>query len=109
MAALVVEGNELEVRLSRLEQVGAVSGGLRFPLTAVRSVSVTDRPWSTVRGIRAPGTGFPGLIMLGTTRGSYGKDFCAVCRKLASDTAACTTSRTFRKKALSSARSVSSW
>ncbi len=28
--------------------------------------------------MRAPGTGIPWVIMLGTTRGSFGKDFCAV-------------------------------
>lgn len=38
-------------------------------------------PWESVRGIRAPGTGWPGLIMLDTTRGRFGKDFAAVYRQ----------------------------
>jgi hypothetical protein len=30
--------------------------------------------------MRAPGTGWPGVIALGTRRGSFGKDFAAVSR-----------------------------
>jgi hypothetical protein len=46
----------------------------------VREVRVSDRPWSELRGIRAPGTGIPGVIALGTRRGGGGRDFTAVYR-----------------------------
>ena len=37
-----------------------------------------DDPWSELRGIRAPGTGVPDVIAVGTRRGNFGKDFAAV-------------------------------
>jgi hypothetical protein len=48
------------------------------PLSAVRSVRAVDDPWPELRGLRAPGTGIPGVIALGTRRGGFGKDFAAV-------------------------------
>lgn len=78
MAALVVKAAILQLRLSPWERLGALRGDLRFPVTAVRAVSVHDDPWQVLRGMRAPGTGLPGVIMLGTKRGPFGKDFCAV-------------------------------
>jgi hypothetical protein len=36
--------------------------------------------WEHLVGIRAPGTGLPGVIMLGTTRHDGVKDFCVVHR-----------------------------
>ena len=44
-------------------------------VTAVRAV---DDPWTERRGIRAPGTGWPNVIAVGTRRGGFGKDFAAV-------------------------------
>lgn len=81
MATLHVDGNELVLQLSGLERLGALHGGVRVPRSSVRSVSSSDQPWETVRGIRAPGTGVPRLIMLGTTRGRGWKDFNAVYRR----------------------------
>lgn len=81
MAELVTHAGDLVVRLTPLERLGALRGDVRVPLVAVRSVSVAARPWEALRGIRAPGTGFPGLTMLGTCRGRFGKDFAAVYRK----------------------------
>ena len=52
-----------------------------MPLSAVRAASVVAEPWKALRGIRAPGTGWPGWIMLGTARGTFGKDFVAVYRR----------------------------
>lgn len=80
MVALVAASGEITVRLNPIEKLGALRGDVRVPLSAVRSVRVTAQPWDEVRGMRAPGTGLPGVIMLGTTRGAFGKDFCAVYR-----------------------------
>ena len=80
MARLVVEGNDISVKLTPLERLGALRGNFRVPRSAVREVRVSDRPWSELRGIRAPGTGIPGVIALGTRRGGGGRDFTAVYR-----------------------------
>ena len=81
MARLEIEGTSLVLRLSLLERLGALSGPPRVPLAAVRDVRVTAKPWKELNGIRAPGTGWPGTIALGTWRHDGVKDFCAVYRK----------------------------
>jgi hypothetical protein len=77
MATLAVDGNDLVVRLSALEKIGALRGNIRVPLASVRAVRVSDTPWSELRGIRAPGTGLPRVISLGTRRGPGVHDFAA--------------------------------
>jgi hypothetical protein len=82
VAAIRIQGPDLVVRLSRKEQLGAFHGDVRVPVAAVRSVRVSDDAWSELRGMRAPGTGWPGRIALGTRRGgSGGKQFAAVYGK----------------------------
>ena len=81
MARLVLDGNDLVVRLSAWEKLGALQGDVRVPRGSVRAVVVSDRPWRAMRGARMPGTGCPGLVMLGTTRGRGYKDFNAVYRR----------------------------
>ena len=78
MARLTVEGPELVVGLSWLELLGALRGNVRVPLRAVRFASAEPDPWGALRGIRAPGTGIPGVIALGTRRFNGSRDFAAV-------------------------------
>jgi hypothetical protein len=78
MATLGVDGNDLVVRLTALEKIGALRGNVRVPLTSVRAVGVSNTPWSELRGIRAAGTGLPGVISLCTRRGPGVHDFAAV-------------------------------
>ena len=78
MAALIVDGADLLVRLSPLEKLGAFRGDVRVELRAVRDLRAIDDLWPELRGIRAPGTGIPGVIALGTRRGGGNKDFAAV-------------------------------
>ena len=78
MASLVVEGDRLVLRLSTAERIlGLVANDPQAPLSAVRAVRVVRPAQSAVRGIRAPGTGLPGLLALGHWRGR-GHDFVAV-------------------------------
>jgi hypothetical protein len=78
MARLRVDGDELLLDLSGLEKMEGFHGNIRVPLSTVREVRVAEDPWSQLRGIRAPGTGLPGVIAVGTRRGSGMKDFAAV-------------------------------
>jgi hypothetical protein len=64
MASIAVDVNDLVVRLSALEKIAALLGDIHLPLTSVRVVRVSDTPWSGLRGIRASGTGVPGVISL---------------------------------------------
>ena len=78
VATLLVEGSDLVVRMSELEKFEAVHADVHVPLSTVRVVRVVEDAWPELRGIRAPGTGIPGVIAVGTRRGSFGKDFAVV-------------------------------
>jgi hypothetical protein len=78
MAAYSIEHEDLLVVMSGLEHLGALRGDVRVPLSSVQAVRVSMKPWSELRGIRAPGTGFPWVIALGTWRGRFGRDFAAL-------------------------------
>jgi hypothetical protein len=78
VAALVVEGLDLVIKMSELEKFEAVHPDVHVLLSTVRAVRVVEDAWPELRGIRAPGTGIPGVIAVGTRRGSFGKDFAVV-------------------------------
>ena len=80
MATLTIADDELVVRLSRWEKAGALHGDVRVPLRSVQDVSVSAQPFGDLRGMRAPGTGWPARIALGTWRHWGGKDFAALYR-----------------------------
>ena len=82
MARFDIAGDELILRVSFFERLGGfVRGDARIPLTAVRRARAVDDPWAELRGIRSPGTGWPGRIALGTWRFGGGKDFVAVYKR----------------------------
>ena len=78
MAELLIEGDELVLHMSTFEKAEGVHGDIRVPLSSVASVRAVDTAWPELRGIRAPGTGLPNVVAVGTRRGSFGKDFAAV-------------------------------
>jgi hypothetical protein len=79
MAALVIEGDQLVIVMSALERAAAFHGDVRVPCGSVRSIRVEPDPWCALRGIRAPGTGFPGVIAYGVRRSTGDRpDFAAV-------------------------------
>jgi hypothetical protein len=80
VATIRREGDELVVLLNDIEKMGALRANVRVPWSTVRSVRVAEQPFREIRGLRAPGTGFPRVIALGTWRYSGGKDFVAVYR-----------------------------
>ncbi len=84
MAQVIEEGSELKLILSPLERLGALHGSMTLPKSALIRSYVMDTPWNRkdgMIGVRAPGTGFPWLIMLGTLRGRGFKDFATVYGK----------------------------
>ncbi len=78
MADLRTDGEELVLHMHALEKAEGFHGDIRIPLSAVTAVRVVDDAWPELRGIRAPGTGLPDVIAVGTRRGGFGKDFAAV-------------------------------
>ncbi len=79
MAELQIEGDELVLHMSALEKAEGMHGDIRVPLSSVTSIRAVDTAWpDELRGIRAPGTGVPNVVAVGTRRGSFGKDFAAV-------------------------------
>lgn len=78
MARLLIKGDNLHLSLSGWEQLGSLHADIRVPLRHVESVESSENPRRLLKGIRAPGTGFPGVIMLGTMRWKRKKDFCVV-------------------------------
>jgi hypothetical protein len=79
MAELIVDGDALELRLSGWERAAAFHGDVSVPLSAVHEISVEPQPWAALRGIRAPGTGFPGVIAYGVRRMTGERsDFAAI-------------------------------
>ena len=83
MAILVLEGAELRLRLSPLEQLGAFWPAPQARLDQVESIEFVENLWSTavLRGVRAPGTGIPYVAMIGVMRRAKTKDFCVIKRK----------------------------
>ena len=80
MATVEVGTSGLRVRMSRIERLGAFHDDVVATTANLVDAASVDDVWSFLRGARAPGTGIPGVIMLGTTRQDGVKDFCAVYR-----------------------------
>jgi hypothetical protein len=80
---LVVSGEKLIYSLSFLEKLGAFGKSPTSLLKNIQEIRYIENPWSreVLRGLRAPGTGIPYVIMLGTMRHRKGKDFCVIYKK----------------------------
>jgi hypothetical protein len=83
MAHLVVDGEKVRLHLSVLEILGAFHRSPEVDLSEVESIEIEETPWvrEVLKGVRAPGTGIPFLIMLGTMRYRGGRDFVAIYRR----------------------------
>jgi len=84
MAEIRESGSDLILELTFLEKICAFHNSIRVPRNSLVSVKETDDPWvgeDRMRGFRAPGTGIPGVVMLGTLRLKKGKEFAAVYGK----------------------------
>ena len=83
MATVVRTEENLELHLSFWEKVGSLHGDLKVPLANLEKSQKIENPWSkkVLKGIRAPGAGFPFIILLGTMRYKGGKDFTAIYKR----------------------------
>ncbi|HET7172975.1 MAG TPA: hypothetical protein VFI30_01690 [Nocardioidaceae bacterium] len=78
MAEIEVEPDKVIVRLTSAEKIEALHGDVSVPRSAVvRAITVPDG-MTEVHGLKMPGTGLPGVILVGTWRGLEGTTF-AVC------------------------------
>jgi hypothetical protein len=78
LADVTIEGGDLVVALSAFERAESFHGDIRVPLSSVRSVAVVDNLFSEVHGMRAPGTGIPGMTMVGTLIAKGEKTFAVI-------------------------------
>ena len=66
VAHLIREGDELVVDLRGIEKAEALHGDVRVPVSAVTSVEVVDDVIHRVKGLKMPGSAWPGLFAMGT-------------------------------------------
>lgn len=80
VAQVIEEGDELVLKLSMWEKIGGFHGDLRALKSSLVRTYVVEKPWTlkTLFGVRAPGTGIPFVIMLGTLRKARTKNFAAI-------------------------------
>jgi len=78
MASILVTADSISVVLTATERMEALHGDVIVPRSSVVGVRAVDDAMSEVHGIRAPGTGVPGLLMIGTLHDHGAKTF-AVC------------------------------
>ena len=78
MARILVDGEELVVRLRWRERAAARRGDVRVPLEAVRRVTVEPDWWRALRGDPRRGLCIPGTLCIGTRGHPGGEDFVVV-------------------------------
>jgi hypothetical protein len=79
VAQLQLHQDQLVVRLTALEQLAAMRREVRVPLGSVVRICADSDPWSSLRGVRSPGTGIPGVVAYGVRRLTGGApDFAAI-------------------------------
>jgi hypothetical protein len=78
MATLIVTGDSVTVQLTDMEKLETLHGDVIVARSTVVGARVVQDAMSEVHGLRAPGTGLPGVIIAGTYRGREGNTF-AVC------------------------------
>ena len=80
MAELIVDDEDLVVRLTLGEKIWSFHGNIRVRQSAVIRVAPDPKPWLGLRGWRMAGISFTGYAVLGTRRHGTGYDFCILHR-----------------------------
>jgi hypothetical protein len=83
MARIIEQGDKFVLSLSKLEKVAALHGDIVANKSDLISKKIVEKPWRSglLRGLRAPGTGLPFYLLLGTMRYRGGKDFTIIYPK----------------------------
>ena len=83
MAKVIEADGVVTLKLSRFEKIGALHGDISVANSQLTSKIEVPNPWTKehLRGVRAPGTAIPYVILLGTMRFKGGKDFCAIYKR----------------------------
>jgi hypothetical protein len=66
MANLLIDDREVTVSMSAAEKIEALHGNVTFPRAAVVRPRVVPDGLAEVHGLKMPGLGLPGIIMVGT-------------------------------------------
>jgi len=74
----VINDDTLTVRMSLAEKAEALHRDLTVPRSAITGVRVVTDGMNEVHGLKMPGSGIPGVIMVGTWISREGSTF-AVC------------------------------
>jgi len=78
VANLLIDEGSVTVALTTTEKFEALHGDVVLPRSSVRDVRAVQDGMEEIHGMRMPGTGFPGVVMVGTWRDTAGVTF-AVC------------------------------
>lgn len=71
MATVAVQDGELRISLTVPEQVFSLHGSaVTVPLSDIRGVRIVRDVLGQLRGLRMPGAGIPGVLAIGTWRGT---------------------------------------
>jgi hypothetical protein len=87
MAKVIESANQLQLKLSVLEKIFALHGDIWVDKSLLTKKVMVENPWrrEVIKGIRAPGTAIPFVVLLGTMRYRGGKDFTAIYNRTAVD------------------------
>ncbi|MGI9171056.1 MAG: hypothetical protein ACR2IZ_01175 [Candidatus Nanopelagicus sp.] len=80
MAKIIDQGQMLELQLSKLEKIASLHKNIIMNKSNLISREIVKNPWRSglLKGFRAPGTGIPFYLLLGTMRYRGGKDFTII-------------------------------
>jgi hypothetical protein len=87
MAKVIESATQLHLKLSMLEKIFALHGDIWVDKRLLTKKVMVENPWrrDVIKGIRAPGSAIPFVILLGTMRYRGGKDFTAIYKRRAVD------------------------
>jgi hypothetical protein len=87
MAKVIESATQLHLKLSVLEKIFALHGDIWVDKRLLTKKVMVENPWrrDVIKGIRAPGSAIPFVILLGTMRYRGGKDFTAIYKRRAVD------------------------
>ena len=80
MAQIIEQGDKIVLSLSKVEKIACLHGDIVANKSDLASQKIVAKPWRSglLRGFRAPGTGIPFYLLLGTMRYKGGRDFTVI-------------------------------